>query len=195
MEEVLIRSRQIDLVNLDKLIPYKKNANKHTEAQIERLCDLIKYQGFRDPLIVQKGTNIVVAGHGRLAAAKQLNLKQVPVVYQEFESEEQMYSFMVSHNAIAEWASLDLSQINKDIIDLGPELDTDMLGLKDFTIEPLDRLDPQCDEDEVPEVKHDPVTKRGDVWLLGVYWQCEKCNIEYGEQKAKEMSYECPCDL
>lgn len=168
-KSIEIKSEEITLVELSKLVPYEKNMHIHTPEQIDRLCDLIRYQGFRDPLIVQRGTNRVAAGHGRMEAAKKLGLKQVPVVYQEFESEEQFYAFVVSHNAIGkdEWAKLDLVKINVDFLDLGPDLDIDMLGLKDFVIEPLDKLDPQCDEDEVPEVKHDSVTKRGDVWLLG----------------------------
>jgi len=161
-----IRSKEIQLVNINELIPYEKNMNSHSPEQIDRLCKLIEYQGFRDPLIVQRGTNRIACGHGRWECAKKLGMVEVPVIYQEFESEEQFYSFVVSHNAIAEWSILDLGQINTDIIDLGPELDIEMLGLKDFEVEPLDRLDPQSDEDAVPEVEH-PITRRGDVWLLG----------------------------
>lgn len=140
--------------------------NKHPEDQIDRLCRLIQYQGFRNPLVVQMGTNLIVAGHGRLEAAKKLGIERVPVTYQKFDDEAQLYAYMTSDNAIASWAELDLSQINVDIQDLGPDLDVDMLGLKDFEIEPLDRLEPQSDEDAVPEVEH-PITRRGDIWLLG----------------------------
>lgn len=163
-----IKSESIELVSVDALIPHPKNMHNHPPEQIERLCKLIEYQGFRTPLVVQLGTNLIVAGHGRLEAAKKLGIQRVPVTYQKFDDEAQLYAFMVSDNAIGKdtWATLDLSQINLDIQDLGPELDIDMLGLKDFTIEPLDKLEPQCDEDEVPEVEH-PITRRGDVWLLG----------------------------
>ncbi len=135
-----IRSKEIELVPINLLVPYEKNMHKHSDEQIERLCHLIRYQGFRDPLIVQKGTNIIGAGHGRFMAAKKLGMEKVPVVYQEFESEEQFYAFVVSHNAIGKdsWAQLDLSQINVDLEQLGPELEIDMLGLKNFTIEPMD---------------------------------------------------------
>lgn len=193
-----IKSKDIELVPVGELSYHPKNMNKHTEDQINRLIKLIEYQGFRNPLIVQRGTNLVVAGNGRLEAAKKMGLEKVPVSYQEFASQEQLYAYMVSDNAINadQWGGgLDLSQINLDIQDLGPELDIDMLGIKDFVVEPIEKFDPQSDEDEVPEAPPEPITKRGDVWLLGVYWQCEKCSVEYGEQKAKEMSYECPCDL
>jgi DNA modification methylase len=164
-----IKSKQIELVDINKLVPYEKNMNKHTPEQIDKLIDLIKYQGFRDPLIVQLGTNIIAAGHGRWEAAKKMGMEKIPVTYQEFDNEAQFYAFVVSHNAIIanNWGGgLDLSQINVDIIDLGPELDISMLGLKDFVIEPAEKFEAQSDEDEVPEVVH-PITRRGDIWLLG----------------------------
>ena len=162
-------AKNIDLVSPAELIPHPKNMHEHGPEQIARLCKLIEYQGFRNPLVIQKGTGLVVAGHGRLEAAKQLNIEKVPVTYQEFESEEQLYAYMVSDNAIGKdtWATLDLGKINQDFLDLGPDLDIEMLGLKDFEIEPLDKLDPQTDEDAVPEIKGEPVTKKGDIWLLG----------------------------
>lgn len=167
--EVKNRADNIEMVDTSILIHHPKNMHVHSDEQIVRLCKLIEYQGFRNPLIVQKGTQLVVAGNGRLMAARSMGLKQVPVIYQEFESEEQVYSYIVSDNAIGkdQWASLDLGKINQDFLDLGPDLDIEMLGIKDFVIEPIEKFEPHADEDSVPEVKHDPVTKRGDVWLLG----------------------------
>lgn len=163
-----IKSVSIEMVSVNELVPHPKNMHEHPQEQIDRLCKIIEYQGFRTPLTVQRGTNLIVTGHGRLMAAKQLGMSEVPVSYQEFESEEMLYAHIVADNAIGKdtWATLDLGKINSDIIDLGPELDLDMLGLKDFVVEPLDKLEPQCDEDDVPEVV-DPITKRGDIWLLG----------------------------
>lgn len=166
----MIKSKEITLVKIDDLVPYSKNMNKHTPEQIDRLVKLIEYQGFRDPIIAQKGTNVVAAGHGRLEAARKMGMKEVPVTYQEFENEAQFYAFVVSHNAINSnnWGGgLDLGQINQDFLDLGPELDIDMLGIKDFVIEPIEKLDPLTDEDESPEPPAIPVTRRGDIWLLG----------------------------
>ena len=162
------KSDKIELVNVNSLIPHPKNMHDHSDEQVERLAKLIEYQGFRNPLIVQKGTNLIVAGHGRLMSAKKLGLKEVPVIYQEFESEAQLYAYIVSDNAIGKdtWAKLDLSKVNTEMLDLGPDFDIDMLGIKDFVIEPIEKYDPLTDEDDVPEVVN-PITKRGDVWLLG----------------------------
>lgn len=142
-----------------------KNRNKHSKDQIIRLADIIKYQGWRFPIVVSNQSGYVVAGHGRLMAALSLGLTEVPVSFQNFESEEQAYAFMVSDNAIASWAELDLSGINTDLADLGPDFDINLLGIKDFTID-IEKLDPQCDEDDVPD-NVEPKTKRGDIYQLG----------------------------
>lgn len=153
----------VEYVSVDSLILHPQNMNSHSDEQIERLCRLIKYQSFRNPIVVQKGTDYVVAGNGRLMAARKMSMEKVPVIYQEFESEAQLYAYMVSDNAIAEWSELDLSQINSDI--KGLDLDVEMLGIKDFEIE-VEQI-PQSDEDAVPDLPDEPTTKRGDVWLLG----------------------------
>lgn len=165
---VEIRSKQITIVPINSLLPHPKNMHEHPAEQIDRLCKLIEYQGFRNPIIVQEGTNLIVAGHGRIMAAKKLGIKEVPVIYQEFESEAQLYSYIVSDNAIGKdtWATLDLSKINTEMLDLGPDFDIDLLGIKDFVIEPIEKFEPQGDEDDVPEVET-PITVRGDIWLLG----------------------------
>lgn len=90
----------------------------------------------------------------------------VPVDDQDYDSPEQEYADTIADNAIASWAELDLSGINKDLELQGPELNIDMLGINNFEIEPIDKLDPQCDEDEVPETKESFV-KIGDIWVLG----------------------------
>lgn len=131
-------------MSTDLLIPYHKNMNKHTDEQIDQLVELISYQGFRVPLVAQKGTNIIASGHGRWMAAKKMGLKEVPVILEEFENEAQFYAFVVSDNAInaKDWGGgLDLSQVNIDILDFGPELNIEMLGIKDFTIEPLEKIE------------------------------------------------------
>lgn len=161
-----IKSKEIQIVDVDSLIPNPKNNNKHPKEQIERLAKLIKYQGFRNPLVVSNRSGFVLCGHGRIEAAKKAGLKQVPVMFQDFENEAQEYAYLTSDNAIASWAELDLSAVNTEMLDLGPDFDIDLLGIKDFVIEPIEKFDPQSDEDEVPEVVH-PITRRGDVWLLG----------------------------
>lgn len=161
-----VQAKDISLVEIHRLVPNKKNNNKHPPDQIERLAKLIEFQGFRNPVVVSNRTGFIVAGHGRLEAAKKLGWDKVPVMYQDFESEAQEYAYLTSDNAIASWAELDLSAVNQEMLDLGPDFDIDMLGIKDFVIEPIEKFEPQADEDDIPEVVH-PITRKGDLWLLG----------------------------
>jgi len=161
----IVKSREIKLVEIDKIVPNPKNANKHSDAQITRLCKLIEFQGFRNPLIVSNRTGFLVVGHGRLMAAKKLGMELLPVIYQDFESEAQEYSYLISDNEIARWAELDLEMLGEDLKLIEID-DTELLGIEDFNLPDVELLDPQTDEDEVPEVEN-PITKRGDVWLLG----------------------------
>ncbi len=161
-----IKCAHDELLDVSKLVPHPQNPNKHPDNQIDRLAKIIDYQGQRSPIVIDKKTGFIVVGHGRAQAIQKLGWEKAAVNFQEFENEAQLYAHMTADNAIAEWAALDLSQINLDIVDLGPDLDIEMLGLEDFEIEPLDKLEPQSDEDAVPEVDH-AITRRGDIWLLG----------------------------
>lgn len=156
---------EISTVPIREVKPNPKNRNKHSSEQIDRLCEIIKYQGFRTPLIVSTRSGLLVAGHGRLLAAKQLKLDEVPVIYQDFDSEEQEYAAQVSDNAIASWAELDLSGINFDLPNLGPDFDINMLGIKDFELEPADKYGDK-DADATPEIRATEI-QRGDMWSLG----------------------------
>jgi len=128
-----------DLVSPIALKEHPKNRNKHPKEQIDRLAKLYDYHGIRHPIIVSKLSGYIVAGHGRREAAIKAKFKEMPVVYQDFDSEDAEYAFIQADNAIALWAELDLSGINADIADLGPDFDIDLLGIKDFTIDPADK--------------------------------------------------------
>ena len=119
--------------------------NKHPDDQIERLAKILKYQGFRNPIVVSERSGFIVTGHGRLQAAKLLGLSKVPVSYQHFEDADQEYAHMVADNAIAEWAHLDMSMINVEMGQLGPDFEIDLLGIQDFTLDPSEK-----NEDDAP---------------------------------------------
>lgn len=156
----------IQLVKISELTPRPNNRNAHPDAQIERLIQIIKYQGFRRPITVSNLSGFVVCGHGRLEAAKRMNLGSVPVIYQDYEDEAQEYADHIADNSLQEWAELDLSGINLDLENLGPDFDIDLLGIKDFTLEPAEKFEAQSDEDSVPE-HVEPKTKLGDIYQLG----------------------------
>lgn len=154
-----------EIVPREKLIPHPKNRNIHPPDQITRLSQILKYQGIRAPIIVSNLSGYIVKGHGTSEALWLAGESSAPVVYQDFESDEQEYAFLQSDNAIASWAELDLSKINVDLGDLGPDFDIDLLGIKDFVIEPADKF--QEDEDAVPEPPKEAKTKLGDLYQLG----------------------------
>lgn len=154
------------LVEIHKVVPNPKNPNTHSKEQIERLAKIIDYQGQRSPIVVSTRSGFITKGHGRLEAMKHLGWEKVAVDYQDYDDEAQEYADIVADNAIAEWSALDLSSINLEMLDLGPDFDVDLLGLKDFVIEPVEKFEALTDEDEVPEVIH-PITRKGDIWILG----------------------------
>lgn len=128
------------LVSTNELKEHPKNRNKHSKEQIDRLAKILEYQGWRYPIKVSKRSGFITSGHGRLEAAKYNKWKEVPVNYQDYESDEQEYADVQSDNAIASWAELDLSGINLDIGDLGPDFDIEMLGLQNFLLDPAEKF-------------------------------------------------------
>lgn len=139
-----IKSKEIVLVDIDSLVPCPKNNNKHSKEQIDRLAKLIKHHGFRNPLIVSNRSGFVLAGHGRIEAAKKIGMKEIPVIYQDFKDEAEEYTYLTSDNAIASWAELDLDMVKSEILNFD-NLDVDFLGIDGFTnINPI--------EEELPEL-------------------------------------------
>jgi hypothetical protein len=136
-----IQAKEISIVPLEQIIPNPKNPNKHSQEQVERLSRIFDFQGFRVPLIVSKRSGFLVSGHGRLEAAKLRGMESLPVIYQDFDNEAQEYAFIVSDNEIQKWAKTDLSMVNTEMLELGPDFDIDLFGIKDFTIEPLEKFE------------------------------------------------------
>ena len=160
-----IKSKEILIVDIDSLVQNPKNNNKHSKEQIERLAKLIKHHGLRNPLVISNRSGFVIAGNGRIEAAKLAGLKEVPVMRQDFDNEASEYAYLTSDNAIASWSELDMSMVNTEMLNF-PDLDIDLLGIKDFELVIPEVFEPLTDEDAVPEVVH-PITRRGDIWLLG----------------------------
>jgi hypothetical protein len=164
-----IHCKYDELLNPSKLKNHPKNRNKHGKDQIDRLSELYKYHGIRHPIIISNLSKCIVAGHGRKLAAIRAGVKEMPVVYQDFDSSESEYAFIQADNAIALWAELDLSGINSDIGDLGPDFNIDMLGIKDFTL----------------DVAEKDVKNTGEELNLNDFsdfdHQCPKCGFEWNK--------------
>jgi len=152
------------LEDIHKVIDNPKNPNKHDDKQVGLLAKLIDYTGFRHPIIVSKRSGFIVAGHGRLLAAKKLGYEQVPVDYQDFKDEAEEFAFMVADNKVSILAEHDDAMMIDLLKDIEID-DYDYLGIPDFEM-PETEVIQQCDEDAVPE-QVDTRCKKGDVWLLG----------------------------
>ena len=154
----------IVMVPIEQIIPNDKNNNKHTEEQKKRAHKIFDAQGFRQPLLISNRSGKLIAGHLRLEVAKEKGAKELPCMYQDFDSEEQEYQHLTADNALAVWAELDLAQIQTDLRDLG-DFDLDLLGIDDFELPEIKELD-EANEDTIPG-QVDTRAKLGDIWQLG----------------------------
>lgn len=157
---------------IDRLIPYVRNPRRNDE-QVDRMASAIKEFGFRIP-IVAKSDGSLVDGHLRLKAAQKLGLKEVPVALADELTEAQVKAFRILANKSANWAEWDTDLLKLEVQEL-EELDFD-LELTGFELPELDEIlsageqagtEGQTDPDAVPEVQEEPVSRLGDVWLLG----------------------------
>jgi hypothetical protein len=146
---IKLHEGKIEIVDVDKLKPRPNNRNHHPQEQIERIANIYKYQGFRNPIIVSNQSGNIVCGTGRYLAAIRAGLKKVPVIYQDYESEDQEYAHHVADNGLSIWSELDLSAINDDIKDLdGSTFDIDWLGIRDFAMDIAEKeFDPDSDSE------------------------------------------------
>jgi DNA modification methylase len=156
----------------DKLIPYARNARTHSDAQVAQIAASIAEFGFTNPILAGSD-GVIVAGHGRLAAAQKLGLVSVPVVVLDHLTATQRRALVIADNRIAENAEWDEAMLRVELADLQDEgFDLDLTG---FDADALAELmageepvnDGQTDEDAVPDVGETPVSRPGDVWQLG----------------------------
>ena len=145
-----IKSKEITMVSPKKVKPHPKNNNRHPIEQVEALCRQVEYQGFRQPLVVSTLSGFLVSGHLRWQVAKKLKLKEIPVIYQEFENEAQEYAFLTADNAIPRWAELDMASIKMEAESLGVDFDIDLLGIKDLKEEIENEVDHDAEWDGMP---------------------------------------------
>jgi ParB-like chromosome segregation protein Spo0J len=135
--EIVNHCGNVKMVTIADLKPHPRNPNKHSKAQIDRLAQILEFQGWRYPIKVSTRTGFITSGHGRLMAAKKLGLKSVPVSYQNYENDDQEMADIVSDNAIASWSDLDFAAINAEIANFDPSFDLDLLGIEKFALDPL----------------------------------------------------------
>ncbi|MCZ4128601.1 MULTISPECIES: site-specific DNA-methyltransferase [Pseudomonadota] len=157
---------------IERLLPYIRNARTHSEAQIAQIAASIAEFGFTAPILAGSD-GVIVAGHGRLAAARKLGLASVPVVVLEHLTPTQRRALVIADNKIAENAGWDEELLRLELAEL-QEADFD-LALTGFDADELLEImageettaEGHTDEDAAPEVPVTPVSKPGDVWIMG----------------------------
>jgi len=161
---------QITQMKIDKLIPYARNARTHSDEQIAQIAASVKEFGWTNPILVD-GAKGIIAGHGRLAAARKLGMTEVPVIELAHLTEIQKKALIIADNKLSLNAGWDNEMLMLEIKEL--ELEGFDLGLTGFDAEELEALTPVeatdglVDEDATPEVPVEAITKPGDIWLLG----------------------------
>ena len=161
---------QIKIVPVEKLIPYVKNSRTHSDGQVAQIAASIKEFGWTNPILVD-GESGVIAGHGRLLAARKLGQKEVPVIELAHMTESQKRAYVIADNQLAMNAGWDTTLLSLELADLKEQgFEMDVLGFDpkelDKLLEP-EQVDGLTDEDAVPEAPVEPKTKLGDIYQLG----------------------------
>ncbi len=164
-------ARRIEIWPIERLRRFPRNARTHPPEQVAQIAGSILEFGFNAPILVDSNDGII-AGHGRLLAAQQLGLTEVPVVVLDHLTETQRRAYIIADNRLAESAGWDEEVLAAELVDLEREgLDLALVGFSDQELEAL-LADSGGDaapvgEDPVPEPPTQPVTRPGDVWLIG----------------------------
>jgi DNA modification methylase len=153
------------------LIPYVNNARTHSEQQVLQIAASIKEFGFNSPVLVD-GENGIIAGHGRVLAAKKLNLDEVPTIELKHLTKTQKKAYILADNRLALNSGWDNDLLALELQKLEEEgFNLELLGFDNTELSLIGNQeevqDGLTDEDEIPETPIEPITKLHDVWLLG----------------------------
>jgi DNA modification methylase len=161
---------QISQVSVEKLIPYARNSRTHSDGQVAQIAASIKEFGWTNPILID-GDKGIIAGHGRLLAARKLGYKEVPVIELSHMTESQKKAYVIADNQLAMNAGWDTAMLTLELGELKDAgFDLDLIGFDpkelDKLLEP-EQVEGLTDEDAVPDVPEEPKTKLGDIYQLG----------------------------
>lgn len=149
-------------VEVDKLIPYVNNAKQHSDSQVTKIASSIREFGFLNPVLIDVDYN-VIAGHGRILAAKKLQMDEVPCLFVEGLTDAQRKAYILADNRLSELGEWDMELVMGELAELDElGFDTELTGFE-FEVEP----EITDDEDDVPEPPTEPKAKLGDLYQLG----------------------------
>ena len=166
----MITTKEMQLVPIEKLIPYINNARTHSPEQIKKLRASLREFGFINPVIIDRDFG-VIAGHGRIIAAKEENIKEVPCVFADHLTEAQKKAYIIADNRMAMDAGWDEELLRVEIEALQAEaFDLSLTGFDEKELADLFNDDSDAEDDDFDvdeELKEPAITKVGDVWTLG----------------------------
>lgn len=161
---------EMQLIPTEKLIPYVNNARTHSAEQINKLRSSLREFGFINPVIIDRNYN-VIAGHGRIEAAKAEGISEVPCVFADYLTPSQKKAYILADNRMAMDAGWDEELLKVEIEALQAEsFDVGLTGFDESEIVDLFETDSEVKDDDfdvAAELERPPVTKSGDLWLLG----------------------------
>lgn len=154
----------VEYYPIDNLKPYENNAKIHTEEQIQQIKRSIEEFGMNDPIAIWGKDNIIIEGHGRLMACRELGLAEVPVIRLDDLTDEQRRAYTLIHNQTTMNTGFDINILTEELQNI--EIDMQEFGFEDISIDKIEE-DQEIIEDEVPEVPDEPKAKLGDIYQLG----------------------------
>lgn len=160
---------QIEWRDVASLLPYARNSRTHSDAQVAQIAASIKEFGWTNPVLVD-GDGTIIAGHGRLMAARKLGMTKAPVIRLEHLTEAQKRAYVIADNQLAMNAGWDNDMLKVEIGELAlGDFDLSLLGFDDKVLAGLlaEETEGLTDPDEIPEPPAEPVAALGDVWVLG----------------------------
>ena len=163
---------EVKLVSVASLVPYARNAKNHPEAQVGQIAASIEEWGFTVPVLIDED-GMIIAGHGRVLAARKLRLSEIPSITAKGWSEAKKRAYVLADNKLTENGGWDNEMLALELNDLLEEdFDVDLTGFAEAEVnsllDDLIRADGPADgEDDIPEVPEVAVSQPGDLWFLG----------------------------
>lgn len=171
------------------------NARKHGDVNLKSIETSLRLYGQVEPLVVQRSTMKVIGGNGRLKVMRKLGWTEVDIADTEIDNASAAALGIVLNRTaeLAEWNNDILDNVLREIETGDEDLQAMLSQLAEDEKLPYFEEQREIVEDEVPEPPAVPITKPGDLWLLGAYYECEACGKKYEYEEGRKMKEVCPC--
>ena len=160
---------KIEIADINSITPYENNPRKLSDKAIETVAMSLKEYGFRQPIVVDKD-RIIVVGHTRFRASKKLNFKEVPITIADNLTPEQINAYRIADNRTSEESEWDSELLKMELKELDlKDFDLELTGFNEDQLNSMlfEEKEGLTDEDAVPELPEEPISKLGDIWKLG----------------------------